>query len=67
MNQLGQEVERPPQLLFFLVIDLVTAQAGYKSSFSSLDATSDVNVSQTIGSGTTLPPAKSLPSNKETP
>jgi hypothetical protein len=46
---------------FLLVIDLVTTQAGYKS-----DAISDVNFSQTIGSRTTLPPAKSFPSNTET-
>lgn len=48
-----------------LAIAQVTAQAGYKSSSSSSEVILDVTLSQTIESGTTFPPAKSLPSNKE--
>jgi hypothetical protein len=66
MIQLGEVVEHDLQL-FFLVIDLITAQARYKSLFSSSDATLDANFSQSIGYDTPLLPAKSLSSNKERP
>lgn len=61
---INASLEWSASISLLLAIAQVTAQAGYKSSS---DVTLDVTFAETIGSGTTFPPPKSLPSNKETP